>query len=69
MGDTFFIQKLKCAYCGKANNFSKKEDFYSGLAFHSELGGGFVCCFCQNENKVVMDFYATKARDKKLKVS
>jgi hypothetical protein len=70
MGDTYFIDKLNCAYCGKENNFIDDdcEDgeislsaLYPGIGWNSEQGAEFVCEFCEKKNRVKMEFRAIEA--------
>ena len=67
MSDTYFLEKLNCAYCGKENDFDEGENFcpYPGIAYTFEDGAEFVCRFCKNKNKVVMDFKTTKTKERK----
>ena len=64
MSDTYYIKKLNCAYCGEENNLvNKKEMFYEmGLPYQSQFSASFICQFCQNKNKVEMEFKAVKSK-------
>lgn len=62
MGDTYFIRKIKCAYCGKMNNFEDIDEFFRGLPYNFEFGQNFICEYCNNKNKIIMDFTAVKFR-------
>ena len=68
MGDTYFIDKLNCAYCGKENDFDCENSgisLYPGIGWTSEHGTDFVCDFCKKKNKVKMEFIAVKSSNKK----
>ena len=59
MSDTYFIPKIKCAHCGKENNFVKEEAFSEmGLAWHFDFDCDFVCDHCKKKNKIKMEFKA-----------
>lgn len=65
MGDTFFINNIKCAYCGEDNNFEEEGLGYSGLAYTFEFGAEFVCDNCKKKNRIIMDFVAVKYKSKR----
>jgi hypothetical protein len=70
MGDTYFIKKIKCAYCGMNNNFEREaaESGFLGLPYTFEFGADFICKKCSKKNAIKMDFVAVKPRlCKKLK--
>ena len=54
MGDYYFIQNLKCAYCGKEN-----EEVY-----YAESSGvtTFKCEHCKKRNRIAMIFKAVKLK-------
>jgi hypothetical protein len=64
MGDTYYISKINCAYCGKENNFvNAKEPFCEmGLAWQFEFGADFVCEYCKRKNKIVQEFKSVKLK-------
>lgn len=64
MSDTFFIKNLKCAYCGKNNDFEEESAEFGnpGLPYTFEFRGEFVCDGCKEKNNVVMDFVAVKGK-------
>ena len=71
MGDTYYISKINCAYCGKENDFVDKDidegeislsALYPGIGWTSEFGAEFICEFCKKKNKVNMEFRAVKTR-------
>jgi len=64
MGDTYFIDKIKCAYCDKVNNF-EADEWGFGLPYTFESGHEFICEFCKKKNKVVMDFATIRMKSKK----
>ena len=61
MGDTYFINKIKCAHCGKVNNF-EADEWGFGLPYAFEFGQEFICEYCKKQNKVIMDFVAAKTQ-------
>jgi len=67
MGDTYFIKNIKCAYCGKENDFEEEAIKFGhlGLPYTFEFGGEFVCEKCKKKNRVVTDFIAVKSRSQK----
>jgi aspartate carbamoyltransferase regulatory subunit len=67
MGDTYFIKEIKCAYCGKMNNFEDVDEFFRGLSYSFEFGQDFICKYCNKKNKVIMDFVAIKVKSKNKK--
>jgi len=70
MGDTYFIEKINCAYCGKENNLGKDDSgyefasLYPGIGWTSEHGADFVCEFCKKRNEIKMEFRAVKTKKK-----
>jgi len=73
MGDTYFIGKINCAYCGKKNDFSNDDgdefSFYPGTAYNSEYGGDFICKFCKKKNIIIREFKAIKNKKNKKFIS
>jgi len=55
MSDTYFIENLKCAYCGEDNDFEEDGSGfgYAGLSYVFEFGAEFVCKKCKQKNKVM----------------
>lgn len=64
MSDTFFIKNLKCAYCGKDNNFEEESAEFGnpGLPYTFELRGEFICDKCKEKNEIIMDFVAVRGK-------
>ncbi len=64
MGDTYFIQKLNCAYCEKENNFVKEKEMFSemGLLFQFDFDIDFICQFCKKKNVVIQEFKTVKSK-------
>ena len=62
MGDTYFIKKLNCAYCGAENDFEEKAMKFGhvGLPYTFEFGGEFVCEKCHQKNEIAMNFIAVE---------
>ena len=67
MSDTYFIEKINCAYCEKENNFVNEEEPFCemGLAWQFEFGANFVCEHCKRKNKIEQEFRAVKVRNNK----
>lgn len=64
MGDTYYIKNIRCAYCKNDNNFEEEAMTYGslGLPFDHEFGSKFVCENCKKNNRIRMDFVATKSK-------
>lgn len=69
MSDTYFIGKIKCAYCEKINNFINEKEMFAemGLPFQFEFGADFICAYCRKKNKIIMDFKTVKTEAKNKK--
>ena len=67
MTDTYYIKKLNCAYCGKENNLVKKNVMFEEMGFPYQFGfdNDFICKFCNEKNKVKMEFITEKIKNKK----
>ena len=53
MSDTYFIKKIKCAYCNDNNDFEEeaaKSGFF-GLPYTFEFGADFICRKCNKKMK------------------
>lgn len=64
MSDTYFVDKIKCAYCDKENNFMGTDEISGelGLPWQFEFGAEFVCKYCKKNNKVEQNFKAVKTK-------
>jgi phage FluMu protein Com len=67
MSDTYFIRKIKCAHCGKMNNFENLDEVYPDLPYKDEFGMDFVCKYCKKKNEIIMDFLAVNPKTKNKK--
>lgn len=70
MGDTYFIKKIKCVYCGEINDFKEEAVAFgsSGLPYTFEDGGEFICENCKKKNKIKMEFVSVKSKSSKKQI-
>lgn len=66
MSDTYFIKNLKCAYCGKNNDFEEDAMKYGhlGLPCTFEFREEFICDTCKEKNEIVMNIVAVTSKEK-----